>query len=70
MIQEKINVLSEKLDRFIADFQTLREERDTLLKKNDTLIDYIHTLEEDNKSLKSSMDTARRRMENLLSKFG
>lgn len=69
MIQDKLLFLEEKLDKLLAEYNTVKQERDSLLEKNNSLLIHIGDIETENSLLKQNKDIVRKRIENMLIKL-
>lgn len=69
MIQDKLLFLEEKLDKLLAAYNTVKQERDTLLEKNNSLLIHIDNIETENSLLKQNKEIVRKRIENMLVKL-
>lgn len=69
MIQDKLLFLEEKLDKLLAAYNTVKQERDILLEKNNSLLIHIGNIETENSLLKQNKEIVRKRIENMLVKL-
>ncbi len=69
MIQDKLLLLEEKLDKLLAEYDAVKQERDLLLEKNNSLLIHIGNIETENNLLKQNKEIVRKRIENMLIKL-
>ena len=69
MIQDKLLILEEKLDRLLAEYNAVKQERDLLYEKNNSLLVHIGTIETENSLLKQNNEIVRKRIETMLAKL-
>ena len=69
MIQDKLLLLEEKLDKLLAESDAVKQERDLLLEKNNSLLIHIGNIETENNLLKHNKEIVRKRIENMLIKL-
>lgn len=69
MIQDKLLLLEEKLDKLLADYNAVKQERDLLLEKNNSLLIHIGNIETENSLLKQNKEIVKKRIENMLIKL-
>lgn len=69
MIQDKLLLLEEKLDKLLAEYNAVKQERDLLLEKNNSLLIYIGNIETENSLLKQNKEIVRKRIETMLAKL-
>ena len=56
MIQDKLLLLEEKLDKLLAEYNAVKQERDLLLEKNNSLLIHIGNIETENSLLKQNKE--------------
>ena len=61
MIQDKLLLLEEKLDKLLAEYNAVKQERDLLLEKNNSLLIHIGNIETENSLLKQNKEIVRPR---------
>ncbi len=66
MIQDKLLILEEKLDKLLAEYNAVKQERDLLYEKNNSL---LGTIETENSLLKQNNEIVRKRIETMLAKL-
>lgn len=69
MIQDKLLLLEEKLEKLLAEYNAVKQERDLLLDKNNSLLIHIGNIETENSLLKQNKEIVRKRIENMLIKL-
>lgn len=69
MIQDKLLLLEEKLDKLLAEYNAVKQERDLLLEKNNSLLIHIGNIETENSLLKQNKEIVKKRIENMLIKL-
>lgn len=69
MIQDKLLLLEKKLDNLLAEYNTVKQERDLLIEKNNSLLIHIGNLETENSLLKQNKEIVRKRIETMLIKL-
>ena len=69
MIQDKLLLLEEKLDKLLAEYNAVKQERDLLVEKNNSLLIHIGNIETENSLLKQNKEIVRKRIENMLIKL-
>lgn len=69
MIQDKLLLLEEKLEKLLAEYNAVKQERDLLLEKNNSLLIHICNIETENSLLKQNKEIVRKRIENMLIKL-
>lgn len=69
MIQDKLLILEEKLDKLLAEYNAVKQERDLLYEKNNSLLFHIGTIETENSLLKQNNEIVRKRIETMLAKL-
>ena len=69
MIQDKLLILEEKLEKLLAEYNAVKQERDLLLEKNNSLLIHIGNIETENSLLKQNKEIVRKRIENMLIKL-
>ena len=69
MIQDKILILEEKLDKLLEDYNSIKQERDLLLEKNNNLLLHIGNIETENSLLKQNKEAVKKRIETMLMKL-
>lgn len=69
MIQDKLLLLEEKLDKLLAEYNAVKQERDLLLEKNNSLLIHISNIETENSLLKQNKEIVRKRIETMLAKL-
>ncbi len=69
MIQDKLLNLEEKLDKLLAEYNAVKQERDLLYEKNNSLLVHIGTIETENSLLKQNNEIVRKRIETMLAKL-
>ena len=69
MIQDKLLLLEEKLEKLLAEYNAVKQERDLLLEKNNSLLIHIGNIETENSLLKQNKEIVRKRIENMLIKL-
>lgn len=69
MIQDKLLLLEEKLEKLLAEYNVVKQERDLLLEKNNSLLIHIGNIETENSLLKQNKEIVRKRIENMLIKL-
>ena len=69
MIQDKLLLLEEKLEKLLAEYNAVMQERDLLLEKNNSLLIHIGNIETENSLLKQNKEIVRKRIENMLIKL-
>lgn len=69
MIQDKLLLLEEKLDKLLTDYNAVKQERDLLLEKNNSLLIHIGNIETENSLLKQNKEIVKKRIENMLIKL-
>lgn len=69
MIQDKLLILEEKLDKLLEDYNSIKQERDLLLEKNNNLLLHIGNIETENSLLKQNKETVKKRIETMLMKL-
>ena len=60
MIQDKLLILEEKLDKLLAEYNAVKQERDLLYEKNNSLLVHIGTIETENSLLKQNNEIVRK----------
>ncbi len=68
-IQDKLNILEEKLNQLLYNYSHIKKERDMLIVKQSDLDKYIERLEQENSLLKQNKEVVKKRIENMLIKF-
>lgn len=68
-IQDKLNILEEKLNQLLYNYSHIKKERDILIVKQSDLDKYIERLEQENSLLKQNKEVVKKRIENMLIKF-
>ncbi|HIZ90271.1 MAG: cell division protein ZapB [Candidatus Mucispirillum faecigallinarum] len=69
MIQDKLLILEEKLDKLLEDYNSIKQERDLLLEKNNNLLLHIGNIETENSLLKQNKEAVKKRIETMLMKL-
>ncbi len=69
VIQDKLLLLEEKLDKLLADYNAVKQERDLLFEKNNSLLIHIGNIEIENSLLKQNKEIVRKRIETMLTKL-
>lgn len=69
MIQDKLLLLEEKLEKLLTEYNAVKQERDLLLEKNNSLLIHIGNIETENSLLKQNKEIVRKRIENMLIKL-
>lgn len=69
MIQDKLLLLEEKLEKLLAEYNAVKQERDLLLEKNNSLLIHIGNIETENSLLKQNKEIVKKRIENMLIKL-
>ena len=69
MIQDKLLILEEKLDKLLEDYNSIKQERDLLLEKNNNLLLHIGNIETENSLLKHTTVAVYKRIETMLMKL-
>ena len=69
MIQDKLLLLEEKLEKLLAEYNAVKQERDLLHEKNNSLLIHIGNIETENSLLKQNKEIVRKRIENMLIKL-
>lgn len=69
MIQDKLLLLEEKLDKLLADYDAVKQERDLLFEKNNNLLVYIGNIEAENNFLKQNREIVKKRIEIMLTRL-
>ena len=69
MIQDKLLILEEKLDKLLAEYNAVKQERDLLYEKNNSLLVHRGTIETENSLLKQNNEIVRKRIETMLAKL-
>ncbi len=69
MIQDKLLLLEEKLDKLLAEYNAVKQERDLLLEKNNSLLIHIGNIETENSLLKQNKEIVKKRIETMLIKL-
>lgn len=69
MIQDKLLILEEKLDKLLEDYNFIKQERDLLLEKNNNLLLHIGNIETENSLLKQNKEAVKKRIETMLMKL-
>lgn len=69
VIQDKLLLLEEKLDKLLADYNAVKQERDLLFEKNNSLLIHIGNIEIENSLLKQNKEIVRKRIETMLIKL-
>lgn len=69
MIQDKLLILEEKLDKLLAEYNAVKQERDLLYEKNNSSLVHIGTIETENSLLKQNNEIVRKRIETMLAKL-
>ena len=69
MIQDKLLLLEEKLEKLLAEYNAVKQERDLLLENNNSLLIHIGNIETENSLLKQNKEIVRKRIENMLIKL-
>ncbi len=69
MIQDKLLILEEKLDKLLAEYNAVKQERDFLYEKNNSLLVHIGTIETENSLLKQNNEIVKKRIETMLAKL-
>lgn len=69
MIQDKLLILEEKLDKLLEDYNSIKQERDLLLEKNNNLLLHIGNIETENSLLKQNKEAVKKRIESMLMKL-
>ena len=69
MIQDKLLILEEKLDKLLAEYNAVKQERDLLYEKKNCLLVHIGTIETENSLLKQNNEIVRKRIETMLAKL-
>ena len=69
MIQDKLLLLEEKLDKLLEDYNSIKQERDLLLEKNNNLLLHIGNIETENSLLKQNKEAVKKRIETMLMKL-
>ncbi len=69
MIQDKLLILEEKLDKLLAEYNAVKQERDLLYEKNNSLLVHIVTIETENSLLKQNNEIVKKRIETMLAKL-
>lgn len=69
MIQDKLLILEEKLDKLLEDYNSIKQERDLLLERNNNLLLHIGNIETENSLLKQNKEAVKKRIETMLMKL-
>lgn len=69
MIQDKLLILEEKLDKLLEDYNSIKQERDLLLERNNNLLLRIGNIETENSLLKQNKEAVKKRIETMLMKL-
>lgn len=69
MIQDKLLLLEEKLDKLLAEYNAVKQERDLLVEKNNSLLIHIGNIETENSLLKQNKEIVRKRIESMLTRL-
>lgn len=69
MIQDKLLLLEEKLDKLLAEYNAVKQERDLLLEKNNSLLIHIGNIKTENSLLKQNKEIVKKRIETMLIKL-
>lgn len=69
MVQDKLNILEEKLNNLLNEYIQVKQERDELLSKSEALESHIKDIEAENNLLKQSKEVVKAKIEKMLQKL-